>query len=108
VGIGLAVGFFYILKANAEQAFYSSDTSDEQPDTMHLRLSEHVTFLNKASIVNTLERLPAGTRVILDGTQSTDIDNDVLEAIESFRLVAEERNINLELRGIRQVEVVGH
>ncbi|HEX8330300.1 MAG TPA: SulP family inorganic anion transporter [Hymenobacter sp.] len=109
VGVGLAVGFFFILKANAEQAFFlNHDTPDLQPGTLHLRLSEHVSFLNKASIVNALEKLPAGSRVILDGSQSADIDHDVLEVIESFRLVAAERNIELELRGIRQVEVAGH
>ena len=109
VGVGLAVGFFFILKANAEQAYFlNRDTSDRAPGTIHLRLSEHVSFLNKASIVNTLERLPAGTHVILDGTQSADIDHDVLEAIESFRRVAPERSVTLELRGIRRVAVAGH
>jgi MFS superfamily sulfate permease-like transporter len=109
VGVGLAVGFFFILKSNAEQAFFlNRDTPDRQPGTLHLRLSEHVTFLNKASIVNTLERLPAGSRVILDGTKSEDIDHDVLEAIETFRQAAPERNIDLELRGIRQVNVAAH
>jgi len=109
VGVGLAVGFFFILKANAEQAYFlNRDTPGREPGTLHLRLSEHVSFLNKANIVNTLERLPAGSRVILDGTQSADIDHDVLEAIESFRQVAPERSIVLELRGIRQVSVAAH
>ena len=109
VGVGLVVGFFFILKANAEQAYFlNRDTPDREPGTLHLRLSEHVSFLNKASIVTTLERLPAGSRVILDGTQSADIDHDVLEAIEEFRKVAPERDIVLELRGIRQVALMGH
>ena len=109
VGIGLVVGFFFILKANAEQAYFiNQDAPDRQPGTFYLRLSEHVSFLNKASIVNALERLPAGSHVILDGTQSVDIDYDVLEAIETFRRVAPERDIRLELRGIEQVGVAGH
>ncbi|MBJ6109965.1 SulP family inorganic anion transporter [Hymenobacter sp. BT523] len=109
VGVGLVVGFFFILKANAEQAYFlSRDTPDHEPGTLHLRLSEHVSFLNKASIVNTLEALPAGSRVILDGSQSADIDHDVLEAIESFRQVAPERHVELELRGIRSVAVGSH
>jgi len=109
VGIGLAVGFFFILKANAEQAYFlDQDAPDRAPGTVLLRLSEHVSFLNKASIVRALENLPHGSRVILDGSQSADIDHDVLEAIENFRLVAPERNIDLELRGIRSVAVAGH
>ncbi|MCC3152275.1 SulP family inorganic anion transporter [Hymenobacter sp. BT770] len=109
VGVGLVVGFFFILKANAEQAYFlTRDAPGREPGTFYLRLSEHVSFLNKASIINTLERLPRGSRVILDGSKSMDIDHDVLEAIESFRQVAPERHIELELRGISQVAVAGH
>jgi MFS superfamily sulfate permease-like transporter len=107
VGIGLAVGFFYILKANAEAAFITDDV-ETQPGCHYLRLSEHVSFLNKASVVQALERLPHHSHVILDGSQSQVIDHDVLEAIEAFREVAPERGIQLETRGIRRVEVVGH
>ncbi|GAA4363744.1 SulP family inorganic anion transporter [Hymenobacter saemangeumensis] len=107
VGIGLAIGFFFILKANAEAAFIVDDT-ETQPGCHYLRLSEHVSFLNKASIVQALERIPHNSRVILDGSKSQVIDHDVLEAIESFRIAAPERGIDVELRGIRHVEVAGH
>jgi MFS superfamily sulfate permease-like transporter len=107
VGIGLAVAFFFILKANAEEAFIIDDTETE-PGCHYLRLSEHVSFLNKASVVQALERLPANSKVILDGSKSKVIDHDVLEAIEEFRQVAPERGIDLELRGIRPVAVAGH
>ncbi|MCB2407980.1 SulP family inorganic anion transporter [Hymenobacter lucidus] len=108
VAIGLALGIFYILKANLESAYYFHSEPTHEPGVMHLKLSEHVSFLNKASLVTTFERLAPGTKVILDGTDSEVIDYDVLEAIENFRLTAAERNIELELRGIPQVEVLGH
>ena len=112
VTIGLALGFFFILRDNAKAGSYlrrdpAIDDSERGP--MHLRLPEHVSFLNKASIVTTLEELPAGSRVILDGTRSDVIDHDVLEAIEAFRQAAPARGIDLELRGIKQVAIVaGH
>ena len=109
VGIGLIVGIFFILKANAEKAYFlDRNLEGSEPGPLHLRLSEHVSFLNKASIVSALEGLPAGSHIVLDGSKTVDIDHDVLEAIESFRRVAPERNINLELRGIREVAVAGH
>ncbi|WP_210515785.1 SulP family inorganic anion transporter [Hymenobacter terricola] len=113
VSIGLVLGFFFILRDNAKAGSYlrreaSSDEEGDEPDQQHLRLPEHVSFLNKASIVTTLEQLPAGSRVILDGTRSDVIDHDVLEAIEAFRQAAPARGIELELRGIRQVAVGGH
>jgi MFS superfamily sulfate permease-like transporter len=110
VSIGLVLGFFFILKDNAKAGSYlrRDETADEEPDQLHLRLPEHVSFLNKASIVTTLEQLPSGSRVVLDGTRSDVIDHDVLEAIEAFRQAAPARGIALELRGIRPVALAGH
>jgi MFS superfamily sulfate permease-like transporter len=111
VSIGLALGFFFILRDNAKAGSYlRRDTASDadEPGSLHLRLPEHVSFLNKASIVTTLEELPAGSRIILDGTRSDVIDHDVLEAIEAFRQAAPARGIDLELRGIRQVALAAH
>jgi MFS superfamily sulfate permease-like transporter len=111
VSIGLVLGFFFILKDNAKAGSYlrrDSSAGDEEDGPLHLRLPEHVSFLNKASIVTTLEQLPSGSRVVLDGTRSDVIDHDVLEAIEAFRQAAPARGIELELRGIRTVTVAGH
>jgi len=107
------LGFFFILRDNAKAGSYlrldaAGTNEGEEPDQLHLRLPEHVSFLNKASIVTTLEQLPIGCRVILDGTRSDVIDHDVLEAIEAFRQAAPARGIQLELRGIRQVALAGH
>ncbi len=113
VSIGLVLGFFFILRDNAKAGSYlRRDDAGDQPEgedaRQHLRLPEHVSFLNKASIVTTLEQLPSGSRVILDGTRSDVIDHDVLEAIEAFRQAAPARGIDLELRGIRQVPLGAH
>ncbi|TGE08352.1 SulP family inorganic anion transporter [Hymenobacter fodinae] len=108
VTIGLAVGIFYILKANYESAFFLHEETPRQGGHVHLKLAEQVSFLNKASIVKVLNSLPDGSHVVLDGTGSASIDYDVLEAIENFRLSAHERNIDLELRAIPQVQVLGH
>lgn len=113
VSIGLVLGFFFILKDNAKAGSYlrrdDSDDHSETPDApLHLRLPEHVSFLNKASIVTTLDQLPHNSRVILDGSRSDVIDHDVLEAIEAFRQAAPARGIDLELRGIRRVALGAH
>jgi len=108
VCVGLAIGIFYILKANLNSAYYFHNEPSRDPGVVHIKLSEHVSFLNKASIVTTFESLQPGAHVILDGTDSAVIDYDVLEAIENLRLTAADRGIQLELRGIRQVEALGH
>jgi MFS superfamily sulfate permease-like transporter len=113
VSIGLVLGFFFILKDNAKAGSYlrrheTDATPDDDYSLLHLRLPEHVSFLNKASIVTTLEQLPRGSRVLLDGSRSDVIDHDVLEAIEAFRQAAPTRGIDLELRGITQVAMARH
>ncbi|WP_133273513.1 SulP family inorganic anion transporter [Hymenobacter radiodurans] len=108
VCIGLAVGVFYILKANLESAYFYHHEPSQDPNTVHLKLSEHVSFLNKASIVTTLDRIPAGKHVIVDGTESSYIDYDVLEAIQNYRTTAAERDIKLELRNIPEVKLIAH
>jgi MFS superfamily sulfate permease-like transporter len=110
VSIGLVLGFFFILKDNAKAGSYlrRDEAASSDGDLLHLHLPEHVSFLNKASIVTTLDQLPAGSRVLLDGTRSDVIDQDVLEAIEAFRQAAPARGIALELRGIRSVALGRH
>ncbi|SMB92832.1 sulphate transporter [Hymenobacter roseosalivarius DSM 11622] len=108
VCFGLAVGIFYILKANLESAYYFHDEPSQDTNTVHIKLSEQVTFLNKASIVTTLDQIPYGKHVILDGSDSEYIDYDVLEAIQNFRITAAERDINLEVRNITEVPILGH
>jgi MFS superfamily sulfate permease-like transporter len=108
VCIGLVVGVFYILKANLESAYFYHNEPSQDPNTVHIKLSEHVSFLNKASIVTTLDRIPAGKHVIVDGTDSSYIDYDVLEAIQNYRTTASERDIKLELRDIPEVTLIGH
>jgi MFS superfamily sulfate permease-like transporter len=108
VCLGLVVAVFYILKANLESSHFLHDEHSLEPNTLHIKLSEHVSFLNKASIITALDKIAPGTHVILDGSESEYIDYDVLEAIENFKITASERNINLELRNIQAVALVGH
>ena len=101
VGLGLVMGVFFILKANARQAYFQHQNLPyHEPGTIYLQLAEHVSFLNKAGIVNALEELPPNARVVIDGTQSVEVDHDVREAIEEFRLLAPTRGIRVELRGL--------
>ncbi|GEO06315.1 sulfate permease [Adhaeribacter aerolatus] len=104
--IGLAVGIFFILKANYKSPYFYQREESSDRQTIRLRLSEHVSFLNKASIILTLDKLPANSHVIIDGENSEYIDYDVLEAIQEFRKAAHERNIKVELLNVPEVGVL--
>jgi MFS superfamily sulfate permease-like transporter len=104
--VGMVVGVYYILRTNFRSPFFYTKKELTGKDIIHLKLSEHVSFLNKASIVVTLEKLPENSHVVIDGANSEYIDYDVLEAIENFKVTAEEKNIQLEIVGIPSVEVL--
>ena len=64
--------------------------------------------MNRASIIRVLNEQPEGGHVIIDGTQSKFIDYDVLEAIHNFKVSAKQKNIRLDLIGIRDVAAISH
>jgi MFS superfamily sulfate permease-like transporter len=100
--IGLSIGIFYILRANHRVTYYYSEDLDEETDKniITIKLSEHVSFLNKANLQLTLDQLEENSVVIVDGTNSKDIDYDVLEIIYNFEHLAKQKNIILTFKNI--------
>ena len=104
IGIGMAVAIFYILRKNYKHSYHYKKEKDQHQETITLRLSEEVTFLNKASIQATLDEIPDNARIVIDGSHSVHIDHDVLEIIHDFKAHgAPQRNITVETIGIRDV-----
>lgn len=102
ITIGMAVGIFFILKANHKTP-YSYDAykeSHEDIKKITINLSEHVSFLNKGRIALALETLPRDSAVEINGENTKHIDYDVLETIHNFKTTAHERNIQLDLVNI--------
>ncbi|NEN22206.1 SulP family inorganic anion transporter [Cryomorpha ignava] len=100
--VGMAVGVFYILRANYQvpyKYYDSTNRAGSSPEIL-IELSEHVSFLNKANLRNTLEHIPDNSHVILDGSKASLIDHDVLELIHDFKFTAHEKNIKAELKHI--------
>jgi MFS superfamily sulfate permease-like transporter len=100
--IGLAISIFYILKRNFKNAYHFNRESFHTGDKINIRLSEEVSFLNKASIKQTLADIPENSNVIIDATNSTYIDYDVMEIIRDFTDVqAKEKGISATLKGFK-------
>jgi carbonic anhydrase len=71
-------------------------------------LSEEVTFLNKGSIQLTLNQLPDGCTVVIDGSDSQNVDYDVMEVIQNFRdFTAPSRNIKVKTIDLKEVVASG-
>jgi MFS superfamily sulfate permease-like transporter len=110
IAIGMAFAIFFILRRNYKHSYYykREQNHNGNGELITLRLSEEVTFLNKASIQLSLDELPKNSTVIIDGSQSVAIDYDVLEIIQDFKKhTAPNRNITVETVGLREVEVSG-
>ena len=104
VGIGLAISIFYILRQNMNLPFYYNSSSYSNGELIKLSLAQEVSFLNKASIKATLDKLPKNSSVIIDATHTEYIDFDVLDLIKDFYSTkAPERNIKMSLVGFRNV-----
>jgi len=105
IGVGMIVAIFYILRKNYRTPYFFHKEEIDEGKKIHIRLSEEVSFLNKASIQLMVDDLPEGSHVVIDGTKSSNIDYDVLEIIHNFsQHVAKTKNIHLELKGIPNIE----
>jgi MFS superfamily sulfate permease-like transporter len=101
--IGLAVSIFYILKSNFKNAYSFHKEKHHAGDKIIICLAEEVSFLNKASIKQTLIDLPSDSVVVIDASRSTYIDHDVIEIIKDFISVqSKEKNIIASTVGLNE------
>ncbi len=97
IGMGMVVAIFFVLRANYKKPYFFDPEQHKIGEPILLQLSEDVTFLNKAAILQTLNHLPENSKVILDASKSVNIDQDVIEIIEDFKANARFKNIDLEI-----------
>ncbi|MFC0263991.1 SulP family inorganic anion transporter [Fontibacter flavus] len=107
IGLGMGVAIVYILLRNFQNSHLLEEKNEEDGNTIRITLSEEVSFLNKGALIKTLEEIPDGKYVIIDGSNSKIIDYDVLEAIENFKINAPSRNIEVDTIKIKTIKVSG-
>lgn len=95
IGIGLLIA----LLENYKNAGYYHEVHEDK--TTIIRLSENVSFLNKANILQMLDRLPEHSRVVIDASDTRYIDYDVYEIIMNFMAEAKRKNIELEIVNLK-------
>lgn len=103
IGIGMAFAIFYILRNNFLNPFHRIKP-EEYADNEHvIMLSDEVSFLNKGSILEMLNHIPAHSRVVIDGSRTKSIHFDVIEIIQNFQIHAKTIGIHLEVKGIKAI-----
>ena len=94
---GIVVGVGFVLRSHMRAAF----TITKEGKRRVITFKKDVSFLNKATFIGVLKRIPDGTSVVIDGTRAEFIDQDIIEVIEDFQLSAALRGVQVEVRDIR-------
>ena len=100
IAMGMAVAIFFVLYNNYKKPYFFYPEKHRDGEPIRIELAEDVTFLNKASIMQTLNHMPTGSKVIIDASKTVNIDPDVIEIIEDFRQSTQYKNIELEFEGL--------
>ncbi len=101
--LGLAVGIFQILYNNFKKPYEVKSFKGDGDQKLHLELSENLSFLSKARMIETISHIPDNGKVIIDASRSHFIHPDILEIIEDFKENAKYRSIQLELIGFDRI-----
>jgi MFS superfamily sulfate permease-like transporter len=94
VFIGILVAVFFILKTN----FRESVIMVNEGNSYLMQLTKDVSFLNKATLRDHFLLIPKNSRVVIDGTHSHFMDNDIKETIEDFIETSKAKNIQVQLK----------
>lgn len=94
VAMGLAVGLFFVLRAN----HHSAITLVNEEANFLMRFNKDMTFVNKTELKETLASIPSNSTLLIDGSRALFIDKDIFDEIYDFQANARHRNIEVQLR----------
>lgn len=100
IAIGMAVSIFYILRSHYKNAYDFHKSKVNERDTYKIMLAEEVSFLNKGSVLKTINQIPPGSDVVIDGSKSKVIDHDVIEIIRDFTVNAASTDIKVQVLNV--------
>lgn len=63
-----------------------------------IKFTKDASFLNKSSLVKTLEHIPTNSNVLFEGTNVQFFDNDIIEVINDFKMSSTTKNIKVEVK----------
>jgi len=98
ISIGILFGIFYTLRHSYRNSHHLKDiiTTEDGHEIHHIELAQEVSFFNKASVMDSLQAIPADSKVIIDCSKSKSIAFDVVDLIKDFESNAKSKNITVE------------
>lgn len=102
VALGIIISVIFILKGNMQRAYNFRKEEYSEGDIIHIDLAQEVSFLNKAAIKDTLNKIPSNSKVVINATDTVYIAHDVLDLIKEFKKIkSRELNISTKLVGFK-------
>lgn len=95
IGIGLAVGFVFVVGRNLRTAITFACDGDD----CLIRARRNLYFMHKYELQRELNRVPDGANLLIDLSSTNYVDLDNIEIINAFIKGAEYRNISVIVRG---------
>ena len=100
--IGLVISIGFILRSNLRSPLRRIMEKHVGGDVLRIELANQVSFLNRATLSQTLNEVPRGGHVLIDARGTDYIDVDVLDLIHDFqRDTAPARDVTLSLLGFK-------
>ena len=100
--VGILVGLYFVMRSN----FRSAMIMVEDGDKYLIRFSREVSFLNKAKLVDYLQKVPDNSAVLIDPLRNEFMDRDIIETVNDFIASSQARGIRVYImRDKRQDEV---
>lgn len=107
VSIGLLISMIFIVQNNFRAEYKITKILHEGLEKHYVKLNSNVTFLNKVNLRKVLDEVPEYSVLTIDGSDCNFIDYDILEIISEYHNKAHDRHIELHLKDIEKINVIG-
>ena len=102
VALGMVISAIFVLQGNMKRAFKFRKEEYQEGDIIHIELAQEISFLNKAALKSTLNKLPRNSKVVINASETVYIAHDVLDLVNDFHTIkSKELNIKVKLVGFK-------
>jgi MFS superfamily sulfate permease-like transporter len=92
--IGITIGFIFVIRSNIHQSMVLV----QDKNLFLIRFFKDVSFLQKAELQKMFAKIVPGSTVIIDGSNSVFVDDDIVDSIEEFMKRAESIGIDVRIK----------
>ena len=104
--IGIVYSIYFLVKHTYRAGYILKERKEGHHNHYTIELALNVSFLNKGRIIKMLDGVPEFSVVVITGTDSVYIDNDILEIFQDFKSKAHRKHIELHLKNIPEVQTI--